>query len=94
MANCIECGLETDLHEMGAPICPACLTERERLHPVRASLTADLALARALYFEALEEFERCKAALQDFPSGHPERAKYEEALKLYNQTLRKYGKDG
>ena len=80
MANCTEGGVETDLHELGAPICPACVTERERLHPVQKTLSADLALARALYCEAMEEFERCKAALQ--------------ALKLCDETLRTHGKDG
>jgi len=30
MAKCKHCGQETELHEAGVPICPACLDERDR----------------------------------------------------------------
>ena len=106
MAKCAECGIETELHELGVPICPECIAKRERVHPALAILTVELASARDLYHRAMEEFAQHQATSQHLPKGRPDRVeterledkakaageKYWETLRLYSEALRKEGK--
>jgi hypothetical protein len=108
MSKCAECGMETELRELGLPVCTACISKRESLHPLLSSLRADLASARNLYRQALEDFEHHQARHRRFPSPQAERVeaarleekartageKYWEALRLYGETLRKQEEPG
>jgi hypothetical protein len=103
MPKCVECGAETELHELGVPICPACISERERLHPSLDSLRAEVAAARERYRKAMEEFEHQQAMCRDLPKGHPDRTmaarleenakaageRYWEILRAYSDALRR-----
>ena len=103
MAKCTECGGETELRELGTPVCTACISKRESVHPLLAELSAELPSARDLYRRAMEEFEHHQASSQHRPKGHPDRVeaarleviaktageKYWEALRLYGETLRR-----
>jgi len=98
MAKCGRCGAETDLYELDVPICPECCAEREKSRPSLANLSAELALARALYRKAMEEFERHQVLCPDLPQGHPDRttgARLQEMAKTagerYWDLLRAYG---
>jgi hypothetical protein len=105
MPKCAGCGAKTDLHELDIPICPACVAERERSHPLLASLSAELTSAREIYRKAMEEFDRYEAICRGLPKGHPDRAgaarseekakasgeRYWEALRVYSLALQKGG---
>ena len=105
MPNCAGCGTQTDLHELNVPICPACIAERELLHPSLSGLNAELTSAREDYRKAMEEFDRYEAMCRGLPEGHPHKTtaahlqdkvktsgeKYWEALRVYSLARQKGG---
>ena len=103
MPKCAGCGTETELHELDVPICVTCVTERDRSHQTLATLSAELAAARNLYRQAMEEVAQYEAMLQGLPSGQPDQIvavrlqekvkasgdKYWEALLVYSLALQR-----
>ena len=104
MAKCAECGSETELHELGVAVCPACIAKRETFRTGLASLFADLTSARDSYREAIAQLADHLAAHPE-SSGHPDRAKvirlkedakaaeekYREVLRLYSEIINRNG---
>jgi|GEM_PF-5889386 len=103
MAKCAGCGTETDLHELGVPICPACIAERDQ--PSLAGLNSAVITAREVYRKAMADYEHHQARCRDLPKGHPDRIigagledaakaageRYWEALRVLGDALRQEG---
>ena len=57
MANCAVCHAETDLYELGVPICPRCVEGYSQSGSAREALRVELATAREAYRQALQNLE-------------------------------------
>ena len=98
MAKCARCGVETELYDLGVPICPACITGRDGVVPSVDSLRAEVTSAKELYHKAMEEFEHRQALCRSLPNNHPDRtiaarseAEAKKAGERYWEALRAYG---
>jgi NMD protein affecting ribosome stability and mRNA decay len=103
MAICAECGTDTELHELGVPICTSCISKRESLNPLLAGLSVEITHSRDLYFKAMQELAPYQAPGQRLAKGSRHRSeamrledrakiageKYWEALRRYGETLRR-----
>ncbi len=103
MAICAGCGIDTELHELGVPICTSCISKRESSNPLLADLSLEIAHTRDLYFKAMRALAPFQAPGERRPNGsrHGSEAmrledrakiageKYWEALRCYVETLRR-----
>ena len=64
MERCTRCGVETELHDNGVPICLKCSAS----DPIRELLAHEVLEATAQKVESLRKFE---AIMLHFPSGMP-----------------------
>ena len=91
MAQCAQCGADTDLYELDLPICPICVSERERAHPSLDGLSAQVSFAKESYLEAIKDFELHPSAVSLRERAERAGERYRTAVHAYDEALRREG---
>lgn len=91
MAKCYRCENETELHEAGVPICPACkITACEERDALMSRLESDL----KTYANAVRKLQQSGGDATDvYESSERARLAYEAARRQYTDHIDAHGCD-
>ena len=91
MAKCVKCGIETELHVGGVPVCPDCEASQKRVtgHKTLEEVIAELQESRGEYREAMLAQSEADHLLKAIGPGHPDGTL---ALRNANQRLARAAK--